>query len=66
MKYAFINSHEVRAHVATLLGLVNLFNGGHLSAEEQERVIKLISQETQALDKVIRGLSSLINEVEDY
>lgn len=66
MKYAFINSHEVRAHVATLLGLVNLFKEGHITEEEKDRVIKLIGAETAALDKVIRGLSSLINEVEEY
>ena len=66
MKYAFINSHEVRAHVATLLGLVNLFKEGHITEEEKDRVIKLIGSETAALDKVIRGLSSLINEVEEY
>jgi len=66
MKYAFINSHEVRAHVATLLGLVNLFKEGHITEEERDQVIKLIASETAELDKVIRGLSSLINEVEDY
>lgn len=66
MKYAFINSHEVRAHVATLLGLVNLFKDGHITEEEKDRVIKLIAAETAALDNVIRGLSSLINEVEEY
>ncbi|MEP2667915.1 MAG: PAS domain S-box protein [Cyclobacteriaceae bacterium] len=66
MKYAFINSHEVRAHVATLLGLVNLFKEGHITEEEKDHVIKLIGSETAALDKVIRGLSSLINEVEEY
>ncbi|MFZ1806737.1 MAG: PAS domain S-box protein [Cyclobacteriaceae bacterium] len=66
MKYAFINSHEVRAHVATLLGLVNLFKEGHITEEEKGNVIRLIASETAALDKVIRGLSSLINEVEEY
>lgn len=66
MKYAFINSHEVRAHVATLLGLVNLFKGGYITEEEKDKVIKLIASETNELDKVIRGLSTLINEVEEY
>lgn len=66
MKYAYINSHEVRAHVATLLGLVNLFKEGHILQEENEQIIHLIAQETKALDKVIRGLSSIINEVEEY
>jgi len=66
MKYAFINSHQVRAHVATLLGLTNLIDGGYLTETEREHVIGLIAHETKALDKVIRGLSVLINEVEEY
>lgn len=66
MKYAYINSHEVRAHVATLLGLVNLIDGGYLSNSERENAIHLIHQEALALDKVIRGLSHIINEVEEY
>lgn len=56
----------MRAHVATLLGLVNLFKEGHISTDENEKIINLIAQETKALDKVIRGLSGLINEVEEY
>lgn len=66
MKYAYINSHEVRSHVATLLGLTNLIRDGHLSETERDQVIQHIQEETKALDKVIRGLSTLINEVEEY
>ncbi len=66
MKYAFINSHEVRAHVATLLGLANLITEDYIAESERDRVIKLIAEETEALDRVIRGLSTLINEVDEY
>ncbi len=66
MKYAFINSHQVRAHVATLLGLTNLIRDGYISEEERDQVIELINEEATALDKVIRGLSLLINKVEEY
>ncbi len=66
MKYAHINSHEVRAHVATLLGLANLIKGGYLTHTEREKAIDLMNQETLELDEVIRGLSNLINEVEEY
>lgn len=64
-EYAFINSHEVRAHVARLLGLVNLFSEQYVTDEEKEGVIRLIAAETVELDKVIRGLSSMINEAEE-
>ncbi|MBX2940724.1 MAG: PAS domain-containing protein [Cyclobacteriaceae bacterium] len=65
-EYAFINSHEVRAYVARLLGLVNLFNEQYIAEAEKERVIRLIADETAKLDIVIRGLSSRISEVEEY
>ncbi len=65
-EYAFINAHDVRAYVARLLGLVNLFKEQYIAEEEKERVIRLIADETAKLDIVIRGLSSMISEVEDY
>lgn len=63
-KYAFINSHEVRAHVATLLGLSNLFASESVNKMEKESIVELMQQETSALDIVIRKLSEIINEVE--
>lgn len=63
-KYAFINSHEVRAHVATLLGLSNLFASESVNKMEKENIVELMQQETSALDIVIRKLSVIINEVE--
>lgn len=65
-EYAFINAHKVRAHVARLLGLVNLINERYITEGEKEGVIKLVTDETEELDKVIRGLSLMINEVEEY
>lgn len=65
-EYAFINSHEVRAHVARLLGLVNLFKEQYVTEEEKKRVVLLIADETAKLDGVIRGLSSMISGVEEY
>ncbi|MGE0588180.1 MAG: PAS domain S-box protein [Cyclobacteriaceae bacterium] len=63
-KYAFINSHEVRAHVATLLGLSNLFASENVNKMEKENIVELMQRETSALDIVIRKLSVIINEVE--
>lgn len=63
-RYAFINSHEVRAHVATLLGLSNLFNSDRLTDAEKGQIINLMRDETSGLDTVIRKLSNIINEVE--
>ncbi len=61
-QYAFINSHKVRAHVATLLGLSKLLIDKHILAEEKDNILDIIYHETEQLDGVIRGLSVLINE----
>jgi PAS domain S-box-containing protein len=59
-KYAFINSHEVRAHVATMLGLMNLSFSQFISEEEKGQVLQHLYDETSKLDLVIRNLSELI------
>jgi len=61
-KYAFINSHEVRAKVATMLGLMNLHKDNHIASEEREQIFEHLYKETNDLDRVIRKLSSLIND----
>lgn len=62
-KYAFINSHQVRAHVATILGLSNLFKNKGVTREEEENIVALLQLETAELDKLIRKLSVIINDV---
>jgi PAS domain S-box-containing protein len=59
-KYAFINSHEVRAHVATMLGLMNLSFSEYISEDEKGQVMQHLYDETSKLDLVIRNLSELI------
>ena len=59
-RYAFINSHEVRAHVATMLGLMNLNFSQFLTEEERKQVLQHLFDETNKLDLVIRNLSELI------
>lgn len=61
-KYAFINSHEVRARVATMLGLMNLYKREYVSGDEKIMVIDHLYNETNKLDKTIRELSVLIND----
>lgn len=59
-RYAFINSHEVRAHVATMLGLMNLSFSQFITEDERKQVLQHLFDETNKLDLVIRNLSELI------
>lgn len=61
-QYAFINSHEVRSHVATMLGLMNLCIAKYVSEDEKDDILNHLYDETSKLDDVIRKLSKLINE----
>lgn len=61
-KYAYINSHEVRSHVATMLGLMRLHIDKHLTSDERETTINHLYDETIKLDEVVRKLSIIINE----
>lgn len=61
-KYAFINSHEVRARVATILGLINLHKSCYIAEEERSQLYDHLYRETLSLDEVVRKLTRLIND----
>src|SRR6478735_7528588 len=52
-KIAWIQSHEVRAPLSDILGLVSLVREGIISEQEQAKVIELISQAANKLDAVV-------------
>ncbi len=52
-KIAWIQSHEIRAPLSDILGLVSLMRDGIISEHEQAKVIGLISQAANKLDTVI-------------
>ncbi|MES2003988.1 MAG: PAS domain S-box protein [Bacteroidota bacterium] len=52
-KIAWIQSHEVRAPLSDIMGLVSLVREGIISDQEQAKVIELISQAANKLDTVI-------------
>lgn len=61
-QYSFINSHEVRARVATILGLTNLCIEDYVSVEEKNKIIENLNGEALQLDKIIRKLSTIVNK----
>ncbi len=58
-EYAFINSHKLRGPVATILGLLNLFNYIDLKDEDRE-MINHISIASETLDKVVKDITKAI------
>lgn len=62
-EYAFINAHKLRAPVARLLGLCNLFPL-YESEEEKQNILTLLQQETQDLDKLIKAIDDAISSSE--
>jgi ligand-binding sensor domain-containing protein len=58
-EYAFINAHELRAPVASILGLVNLLS--HTKTEaEAERVRELLRESAERLNDVVRSITKAI------
>jgi signal transduction histidine kinase len=64
-KYAFSNAHEVRAPVARLLGLIQLWNKESITETDRDFIIENISVSTLELDEVIKKMSDLLNEEEN-
>jgi|GEM_PF-6451913 len=60
-QFAFITSHNLRAPVANLLGLIDLYNGTNPSDPINEVVIEQVGQATQKLDEIIRDLNELLS-----
>lgn len=58
-KIAWVQSHEVRNHVATIMGLAETLNPEKAQDEENEKAIRGLKQASEELDKVIRKINSL-------
>jgi len=58
-EYAFINSHELRAPLASIMGIVQLFPFSNLD-DEQKQLVEYLNKSTQELDEVVRGISKKI------
>jgi signal transduction histidine kinase len=59
-QFSFTVSHNLRAPVASLQGLINLY---HMSPTDEERVdiIKLFEKSTSSLDTIIKDLGKIID-----
>jgi tetratricopeptide (TPR) repeat protein len=60
-KYAFANSHNVRAPLARLMGLVHLSKIAEIPQSELEYIYGLIGDSARELDEIIREISKNLN-----
>jgi hypothetical protein len=63
VEYAHINSHQLRAPVVSILGLVQLLNRTELAQNEAE-LIAYLRIEGQKLDEITRQIQQLIHSAE--
>ena len=62
-EYAFINAHQLRAPVASILGLIQLIKEGHAEVEKSEYIEHLRSS-AEKLDSVVRSIGKAIEKGE--
>lgn len=60
-KYAFMNAHKLRAPIASILGLINLF-GKNINTEDEETMIRMLKESASKLDKVVYEIKDVIDE----
>ncbi len=60
-KYAFMNAHKLRAPIASILGLINLF-GKNLGFKHEETMIKMLKDSAEKLDNVVHEIKDVIDE----
>ncbi|SFE61259.1 HAMP domain-containing protein [Thermoflexibacter ruber] len=63
LEYAFINSHRLRAPVATILGLMNVIKVTS-NAEEKQACIDMLEKTTQKLDAIVHEIQDTIYQAE--
>ncbi|QSE98766.1 hypothetical protein [Fulvivirga lutea] len=61
-EYAFINSHKLRSPLASILGLVNLFETHILSEHERLKIIEKIKKSSEDLDRVVKEINAILDE----
>ena len=60
---AWMQSHVVRAPLATMMGFVNLLKEGNNTEEEHSLIMENIAGSADELDKIIREISAKSGEV---
>jgi signal transduction histidine kinase len=59
-QFSYIVSHNLRAPVARVLGLVNIFNQENMEDAFNKEILGYIRQSTEDLDEVLRDLTNMV------
>jgi hypothetical protein len=59
-EYTFVNAHKLRAPVATILGLIHLFD--YKDSIEIETIIKELKKTSLELDKAIKEIQIILEK----
>jgi signal transduction histidine kinase len=59
-QFSYIVSHNLRAPVARVLGLVHIFNQENMEDVFNKEILSYIKQSTEDLDEVIRDLTNMV------
>ncbi len=60
-KYAFMNAHKLRAPIASIMGLINLF-GKDITPEDETTIISMLKISSDKLDNVVHEIKEVIEE----
>ncbi len=60
-KISYKNSHELRAPVAKIIGLVDLLKTDSFKTEYNEKIFRLLEETVKKLDEVIHDINNLSN-----
>jgi tetratricopeptide (TPR) repeat protein len=63
--YAFANSHKVRRPVATILGLLSLFDRDNLAHPYHQNLIEMLNKTAQELEQVTREINQVLESEGD-
>jgi len=64
-QYAFSNSHKVRAPLARLMGLIDLWKQDSVTGKEREYVLDKISYSALELDAIVRDITANLSEEDE-
>jgi signal transduction histidine kinase len=62
IEYTFHNSHQVRAPLARILGLINLIQLNMAKPEEMDSILDEIRRASDELDKVITRMNAILED----
>ncbi len=65
LDFAFFNAHELRAAVARILGLVNVFKHSYYNQEDLSTIVEMVEKSTLGLDEMVKDFGNRLIVIEE-